>query len=148
MAGSPIVQIRKAVVEGLSQMENLAGVEVTYTWQQNSTAREQVFTLRARTDSNDPAALRSGRNNRNERGRFQIVVKARIPGESPETVDERALALGADVEDFLADRKSNELGVTGLNWIRQDGWTLDGGWADNTYVAELTYDVVYDARVT
>ncbi len=147
MAGSIIAAVRKAVADGLANEPGLAEVSVSYGLRHDARDRWQVFTDMGRAQT-PPAALRAGRNHRNEQAEFRIVVLVIEPGGNAEDADARALECGEVVEEFLADRKSNELGVPGLNWIRAESWDLDGGWQDTAWVSQLVYTVRYDARLT
>ena len=147
MAGSIVVDLRKAVAVGLAADPGLAGADVSYAWRPDSRERRQVFTHRARADT-PPAALRSGRNHRDENGTFQVVVHCEVPGADAEEADAECVALGGAVEDWFADRKCNQLGVPGLQSLIVTGWELGGGPADRAYISQLIYTVRWTARLT
>lgn len=151
MAGSIIVAVRKAVIADLVTLTGtgglLAGVDVKYCWKAGDREREQLWTQRGRGDT-PAASMRSGRNFRQETGRFEVVIRVESVGGTPEDADTRALALGLVVEERVADRKNNEYGVTGLQWIKADGWELNNASADSGSLSELVYDVTYHARLT
>lgn len=148
MAGSVVVAVRTAVADGIRTLLNDPKVSVTYGWQGGDDARrrEQVFTARPRS-SHDPASLRAGRNFRDERMEFDIVVLVSGVGKNPEDTDMRALAIGRIIEEFIADNK-NSLGVAGLNWIRMSAMELNNLYGSNGSLSEITYTVLYDARLT
>lgn len=151
MAGSRIVAVRKAVTAGLvTALTAETKVKVTYGWEGSDETRyrEQVFTNGGR-GPHDPAAMKSGRSFRNEELTFDIVIVVLGVGMKPEESDQRAIDLGVFVEEYVADRKSNELAVTGLNWIRMDEFALSPNriTADGS-IAEATYTVRYSARLT
>lgn len=158
MAGSVGVAVRKAVVDGLRT--HLAGLAdfngssaperktaVSYAYDFGAADAERVFTGRSRSDT-PPAAMKAGRNFRNEDGVFDLVVLVTYVGGSAEQADERAFAIGAEVETWLADRKSNELGVTGLNTLLVQSWESTNLGNDRGYMTELTYRVGWTARLT
>lgn len=150
MPSSIIVALRKAVVEGLRDLIPQYGDEaalVTYAWDPDAHDAVQVFTMRPRGD-HSPAALKSGRNNRNESAAFQIVVHVEQVGGNVEEADEHALELGVVVEEFIADHKSNELAVPGLNWLTVSSWEMTGGPTDRSAISQLIYTVSYNARLT
>lgn len=142
------IPIRVAVIEGLSDLAELtADFEVRYSWRRNWLARGQVFTANSTYES-PPAALRSGRNYRDESGTFDIVVRYEAEGFDQAGTDlacETGLAL---VQTYLADRKSNELGVTGLQWVREESVTFAGGHTDHSTIAEAIMTVRYAGRRT
>jgi len=150
MPSSVIVATRKAVVDGLQALAVVGGslenVGVTYSWDPDSRAREQVFTMRPRGDQ-EPAALHSGPTKRNETGRFTIVVHVEKVGGDAEDADDRAIVIGREVEEFIAGKK-NSLGVTGLNWIVMESWEMNGGPSDRGHISQLFYTVRYSARLT
>lgn len=151
MSGSAVVAVRKAVIEDLATLTGSGGaledVTVQYAWRRGVNDREQVFTNAAR-GTTPAAALKAGRNHRQEEGRFELVVLVEVPGGLGEEADQRALDIGAVVEERIADRKNNEYGVTGLSWIRVESWTLTPRSGDHGSFSELVYTVLYSARLT
>lgn len=153
MARSVILEVRRALVTGITQAladsdTDFSGVSVTYAWEgaKDDSRREQVFTNNARA-THDPAALKAGRNFRNEDMTFDVVVLVIGVGLPPDETDARALDIGEVVEEFIADRKSNELGVTGLNWIRVADFASQNLTHPDGSISELTYSVTYSARL-
>lgn len=151
MAGSRIVAVRKAVTAGLvTAFAAEDGVKVTYGWEgsDETRRREQVFTNGGR-GPHAPAALKSGRNFRHEEFTFDIVVEVIGVGMKPEESDQRAVDLGVFVEEFVADHKSNELGVAGLNWLRMDDFALGPHQIiPNGAKSQAIYTARYHARLT
>ena len=150
--------VRKAVADGLTT--HLAGladfngsaaternVEVSYGYTFGSTATEQVYTGRSSADT-PPAALRSGRNYRSENGTFDLTVAVRYIGGDPYDADLRAAAIGGACEDYLAARKSNDLGVDGLLSLVVESWDSDYAGIDGGSASLLTYKVRWTARLT
>ena len=152
MAGSIHVTVRRAVIAGLADLLESSDpdVSVTYGWQGNDStaAREQIYTSNARA-SHDVAALKTGRNFRNEQMDFDLTFYVEAVGETPDVAETRAGELALVGEEFIADHKSNELGIAGLNWIRvvelaSDYRILPGGGSAAITVLTLRYD----ARLT
>lgn len=153
MAGTLIVAVRVAVVEGLAALPayttkvNGHRPHVSLGWPVGKKDREKVFTQSA-TFTHEPASMKSGRTFRNEQGRFEVVVWVEGVGENQETTSERAVTLGTAFEEYVADHK-NSLGVAGLNWVVVDGdGRLDEAFNDRGSLAQLIYTVRYDARLT
>lgn len=158
MSGSIIVAVRSAVVEGfathLAALDDFNGttapehaVEVSYGWQFGSRTAERVFTGRA-SATTPPAAVRAGKNHKNESAQFEVTVLVEYVGGSPEDADSRALAIGEQFEDWIGVRKSNELGVEGLLSVAVVGWELTNLGNDSGSMTELVYTVAYHARIT
>lgn len=149
MAGSIVVPVRRALVAKIAEALDSPQVSVTYGWQggETSARREQVFTNRPRA-THDPAALKAGRNYRDETVDLDVVVLVGSPNAKPEDVDDRALAIGRVVEEVVADHKSNELAVPGLLWLRMTGFELNNMTGAGGSLTELTYTVRYFARLT
>lgn len=147
MAGSVVVAVRKAVAEGLASLIALTDATVSYAWDPSLEERYQIFTGRS-TAQTPPAALKSGRNFRSEEATFQLVIQVVEVGGNGLDGDEKAMEFGQVVEEWLADRKGNELGVTGLNWIRAESWELNGGPNDRAYISQLIFTIRYQARLT
>ncbi len=154
MARSILPEVRKAVVAGLldefaDQAPTFNGVSVTYAWEggKDDARREQVFTNNARA-THQSAAMRPGRNHRDERMSFDIVVLVLAPSKKPEDTDDRAFAIGQVVEEFIADHASNELDIDGLNWIEMSGFSAQNLVLPEGSVSELIYTVNYQARLT
>lgn len=158
MPGSIAVPVRAAVVDGLTTL--LAGspefngtgdgaeeVEVTYAYDHTTNASQRIFT-RSATAETPPASLRAGRNYKDESGQFFLVILAAIPGGSTRDAADRAHDIGVAVEEWLGDRKNNELGVDGLLTLTVRGVEdVDLG-NDRGHMVERTYRVEYTARIT
>ncbi len=152
------VAVRKAVTDGLadhlgdlSDFNGVAAAEretvVSFAYlfgRQELT--EQVYTGRSRADT-PPAGMRSGRNTRNEAGDFDLNVMVRFVGGDGYDAELRAETIGGAVEDWLADRKNNELGVDGLNSLVVTGWVADYAQVDGGTAALRTYTVRWTARL-
>lgn len=156
MSGSLSVAVRKAVTAGLaahfsglasfSEQADDQEVSVTYAYQPSNKAAQQVYAARSRGEHG--AVLRSGRNHRPEEATFDLIVRVKYVGGSIEEADERAFEIGAAVEEWVADRKSNELGVDGLNWLRVESWEADNNTDDSSSASLLIYTVRWNARLT
>lgn len=153
MAKSIVVDVRRALVDGLSDVFNAAAldsVSCTYGWQggDDTARRDQVFTDRARA-THEPAALKAGRNFRNERMEFSLVVMCLGVGLKPEETDDHVIELGQYVEEYVADHKQGEgWGIPGLNWIVVSAMELNNRYASEGSISEITYTITYDARLT
>lgn len=151
------VAVRKAVTDGLStHFAGLSAFNGTLTAEQKTVVafgfdfstlhREHVYTGRSRAET-PPAGMRSGRNARNESGIFDLNVMVRAVSGNAYDAELRAEAIGAEIEDWLADRKSNELGVTGLLSLVVESWEADYAKGDNAMHALRTYVVRYTSRL-
>lgn len=147
MAGSRVVAVRSALIDGLAALDGLADVDVIYAWKfDQELPRERIFTNRARA-THAIAGLKSGRAHRNEQMTFDLVVRVEGVDITAEETDERALEIGALVEEYVADNKAG-LGVSGVNWIAVSGVELNNMSNDRGHLSELTYAITYDARLT
>lgn len=146
---SRIVAVRSAIIDGLKMQDDLRDepVQITYQYQPKTQKREHIYTTDA-TFSHEPAAMRSGRNFRDEIGRFNLIIAVEGLKRSAEWCAQRALERGVVVETFIADRKNNELDVTGLQTLLIDG---DGSlvelFGDSGHLAIITYPIRYTARL-
>lgn len=152
------VPVRKAVTDGLAEhlgglsdfngataAERETSVSFAYLFGRQELT-EQVYTGRSRADT--PAAgMRSGRNTRNETGTFDLIVMVRFIGGDGYDAELRAEAIGGAIEDWFADRKSNELGVDGLSSLIVTGWVADYAQVDGGTAALRTYTVRWTARL-
>lgn len=148
MPASIIVAVRSALIEGL-KLTDLADepTEISYQYLAKSSKRERIFTTRARF-THQPASLRAGRNFRDEEGRFDVVVLVEGVGKSAEWAADRAMDLALVVEEFIADRKNNELDVTGLQTLVVEGeGTVTEMFNDAGHLAEVTIPVRFTARL-
>lgn len=147
-AAAVLVATRAALVDALALRANLAAVQVAYAWPGDTMARECVFTQGGDVDS-PIAALRGGRKTRNLDATFDVVVRVEGPGVDQATVDARAAALAAEVDDYLADNPTALAGtVTGLVDLTLDRATVRGGLGDGTRIAEVVLVVRARARLT
>lgn len=151
------VAVRKAVTDrlaehlgSLSAFNGVAAVErevvVTFAYSFGQQHTEHVYTGRSRADT-PPAALRSGRNTRNEAGEFDLVVMVRFIGGDGYDAEVRAEDIGGAVESWFADRKSNELGVDGLTSLLVTSWVADYTQVDGGTAALRSYTVRWTARL-
>lgn len=149
MASSVVVALRNAVVTGLQALPALSAVQVTYGWPGDDLAqRQRIFTNRARA-GHEPASLRNGRTYRNEAGTFEVTIQVVTPASSAYEADTAAMTLGQSVEEYVADnRTALAATVTGLLWVRTDGFELTNLYNDTGYISELTYTIRYSARLT
>lgn len=151
------VAVRKAVTDALA--DHLGGLSdfngtgvpeqrtvVAFGYDFSNLHREHVFTGRSRADT-PPAGMRSGRNTRNELGRFDLTVQVRVVGDDAYAAEARAEAIGGEIEDWFADRKSNQLGVAGLISLVMGPWEADYRGIDNGTAALRTYVVRWTARL-
>jgi hypothetical protein len=150
MAASIIVEVRKAVVAGIDALlDPNGGTSCTYGWTGGSDdkRREQIYTNRPRA-THEPASMRSGRNFRNESMDFDICLFVSDPTNPPEVVDERVMEIGQAIEEFVADHKSNELGIDGLYWIQITAFELENRLMETGAASLATWTVHYEARLT
>lgn len=154
MAGSLVTVVRRAVTDGFgahlaalpsfNTAEQEVLVEYAYTF--GTQAAQRVYTGRAQADT-PPAAIRSGRNVRHEDGTFEVNVSVQLPGCTPEEADLRVDAIGTELEEWLADRKSDQLGI-GLTSLYVESWIGDYFGIDGGAGAIRTYTVRWNARLT
>lgn len=158
MTGSVSVPVRKALIDGLAAhfatLEDFNGVtkrerkvEVTYGYNFSSSARERIYTGRTNADT-PPSSLRPGANFRNEQASFDLNVMVKFVGGNAYDADERLSAICDVLEDWISLRKSNQLGIDGLNWIRLDGYEGDYLQVDGGHASLRTYSIKFDARIT
>ena len=151
------VAVRKAVIDqlttyfaGLSQFNGVDAAEqevaVRFGYDFANLPREHVYTGRSRGDT-PPAGMRSGRNTRNEEGTFDLNVMVRSVAGDPYDAELRAEKIGGAVEDWFADRKNNEVGVTGLLSLVVVSWEADYAQVDNGTAALRTYSIRYTSRL-
>ena len=148
MARSIVVEVRKAIIDGLSELLP-ESVSCTYGWQGgDDERREQVYTNRPRA-THQPASLKVGRNFRNEQMDFDIVLIVMDPSAPPEDVDDRVMELGQVIEEYIADNKGGEdFGITGLNWITVTAFEMQNQIGATGAATLAQWTVRYDARLT
>lgn len=141
--------VRAALINGLAAIPSLvtAEVAVSYGWDPNSRARFQMFTGRPELQEG-PASIKSGRNFRNEEATFPFVIHVELPGGNEFEADTQADIFSLVFEEWISDRKGNELGVAGLNWIRLDSLQCPGGPTDSAFISQRIYTIRYNARLT
>lgn len=149
MARSIVVDVRKAIIAGIADELAEEKVSVSYGWRGgDDERREQIYTNRPRA-THGPAAMKAGRNFRNERMDFDLVFLVMNPTEAPEDVDLRIMELVQVAEEYIADNKSGEsFGIAGLNWIYVSAFEMQNQIlpTGSMTVAQLT--LTYDARLT
>lgn len=122
--------------------------DVQFGWKNDWKAREKVFTSNARF-THAPASMRAVKTFRNEDGGFDLVILIAGIAQDAETVCDRALALGETVEDWCATHANWQGQIPGLNWLQISGeGSLAEAYGDKGVLAELTYPITYQARLT
>jgi hypothetical protein len=151
-------QVRKAVIDGvrthLGALDDFNGttspeqnVEVSYGFTFGSNRAEKVYLGRT-LGTTPPAALRTGRNVRQEAGQFELTVLVKLAGMGAEATEARLFAIGAEIEDWASLHKSGEdLGVTGLQTLVVGSWTSDYAGIEGGTGALLTYTIRWTARL-
>lgn len=152
------VAVRKAVTDGLeTHLGSLSDFNGTAAAERETVVSfgylfgrqeitEQVYT--GKSSAETPAAgMRSGRHTRNETGTFELNVMVRFIGGDGYEAEQRAEQIGGAIEDWLADRKNNELDVDGLNSLTVTGWRADYAQVDGGAGAVRTYTVRWTARL-
>lgn len=120
---------------------------VSWGFQFGNKAAEQVYLGTSQADT-PPAAIRPGRNFRDEKGSFNLSILVRLPGQDASTTYRRLFAIGREIEDWIGARKSGEgLGVAGLQTLLIASWAADYAGIDSGTGALLTYTVEWTARL-
>ena len=151
-------KLRKAVIDGfkahLGALDDFNGttskeqnVEVSYGYTFSSKRAEKVYL--GRTFGNTPpAALRTGRNVRQEAAQFELRILVKLSGAGAEAAESRLFAIGAEFEDWMSLHKSGEgLGVTGLQTLVVASWASDYAGIEGGTAALLTYTNKWTARL-
>lgn len=154
MARTVVVDVRKAVIDGIQTALTAAGasykkVSCNYGYSaDDDERREQIYTARPRA-THEPAAQKAGRNFRDERMEFDVVVLVRSPKDAPEDNDERAADIGQLVEEYVADHKNgNLLGIAAVNWLTVTDLQIENMIGPSGSLSVWQYTVRYQARLT
>lgn len=148
MTAFVVPAIQAAAVALLAARTNLLNVQVTdgYAGDANA-APERIFTGDARSDTLEPAGLKTGRTFYQERGEFDIVIQVLGPDKTPAEVKARVQQLAVEVAECIADNRT--LGsLAGLNFAVGARWDLAVRFGQTGSAAEITYVVRYEARLT
>lgn len=149
MPRSIVVEVRKAVIEGISEALGDPSIACTYGWRGSADdrRRHEIYTNRPRA-AHEPAALKAGRNFRNEQMDFDLVYIGQEPAKTPEQLDELMMHTGQVIEEFLADHKSNELEVPGLTALWVTAFELENQLMATGSRSVAQWTVRYTARLT
>lgn len=146
MAGSRLVEVKRAVIDGLAALPALASVAVTYAYRPGQDERDRIFAGRSRA-THRPASLKAGRTFRDEVMAFDLVVLCELVGGDAEESEDRAVnTLGLIVEEFIADNRT--LGVTGVTALTISGLEVNTMFNDRGHLTEAVYQITYNARLT
>lgn len=158
MPGTALRDVKRAVMDGLAERYaalpafNGSGdagevvVRRSYRFGDTQVA-QHMYGGRAR-GATPPAAIRPGRNFRDEVGRFDVNILLRIPGLSADEAEDRMHDIGVVLEEWVGDRKSNELGVAGLQSLMVERWQQDYYGVDRAVGVIRTYTIKWTARLT
>lgn len=156
--GSLMRAVKSAVIAGLTteyaSLDDFNGttrpewkVSVSYGYEWDKHDTERVFCGRG-TVVTPTAGLRPGMNHRNEQAEFDLMFVVSVPGGSQEDADDRAFDVLAVAESWIGLRKSNQLGITGLNWLVISGYDHTPLGNDRGHMAEIALHITYNARLT
>lgn len=152
MAGSALVSVKTALIQLLGERPNLDGVQKSYGYpaDESTRERERIWLGRVRLE-HTPASMRAGRVFRNEEGDLDVVVEVEAVGESPQSADERALAIGLEIEEAVADNTETgndpDNGITGLV-LTVRGGDVDNAFNDKGSLTRIVYTLHWRARLT
>lgn len=154
MARTVVVDVRKAVIAGIKAALTAAGpsfkgVSCKYGYSaDDDERRELIYTARPRA-SHDPAAQKAGRNFRDERMEFDLIVMVKSPKDAPDDNDERAADIGQFVEEWVADHKNGALlGIAAVNWLIVTDLQIENMIGASGSLSVWQYTVRYQARLT
>ena len=154
--GSLVVPVKKAVLDGfadyLAGLDDFNGnaapernVEVSYGFNFGSVAAEMVYGGKANGQT-PPAALRSGANVRQETGTFDVSILVKFVGGDTYDADLRVDEIGSEFEEWAAARKSNQLGISGLQTFTVRSWEADYMQVDGGTASIRTYSCQFTGR--
>lgn len=145
--GSTVVAVRKQIVAQLQAAAGLTGVQITYAFPGvDRQAQESIFTAFATIDHTVPT-MKAGRKTRDEEYVQQLIIEVHGHGDSQETVDTRAWALLAEVENVFADDPNLGIPDTVL-WATIQSATDVGGSIDRGHACRIEVDIAVRARLT
>lgn len=149
MAGTNAVAVKQALVTVLDALPALDGVQVIYSGRVRDLEREAIYFGKARW-TNEFSAMRAGaRIPRKELLTVAAYVFVATPGGTPEDAEARAQALGAVMENALADDPAGSaLGATGVKVVRAASGELDADVDDDGAYALLAYQLAITSILT
>lgn len=149
-SATKLFAVRRKLVDLLQARTNLAAVSVTYGWPgADKIARQMIYTDSNATAEQTVASLKQGRTFYNERGKFEVTIRVEAIGGDQETADTTCETLAGELAECVADNRTLATSGTGLvNWIHSVGWVNASAFNDAGYLAQLTYTLEYDARLT
>lgn len=146
--GTQIVAVRSLLVDGVSALPTLDGVEVNLGYRVNSKKRERVWTQNAKFD-HQPASMRAVKTFRDENGSFEVVVLIEGIGKDAEWTAGRAVEIGLEIEEWVAVHANWQGAIDGLSAVKVQGaGSLTEAFNDKGTLAELVYTITYQARLT
>lgn len=142
MAGTTLLAVQRGLVEFLSALPGLGGVQVSYSWPgEVKTERKSVWFAEATADI-EQASIRSGRRRRDERIQLKAIIEVIGFGRSQEEADEIAVDILTEIETGLADDVFADMSDI-VEWIVPTNWTRTQGALDTGHGSrfELTLEV-------
>lgn len=148
MSRSVIVDVRKAVVAGVTTAVDDKHVSVSYGYKgsDETKRRKEIYTNRPRA-SHEPAVLRAGHTVRTETMDFDVCILVMDPSKGPADVDEVVMDLGEIVEMWVAQSKGGNLGITGLKWLIVVGLEIENRLMKTGSATLAQYTLRYEARL-
>jgi hypothetical protein len=150
MAGTNIVAARIALIAAIGDLSGLDGVSVSYSYVAKYADlgnREYIFGGPKSDAAIALSAMQdSGRIKRDEEPTWSLHLRVVKPGQTDtQAGDERVVALGAEVENYVAANPRLDLTVTGLRLCKITGFTLQSWTDEKQSYSELDYSLLFDS---
>ena len=153
MAGTNIVAARSALITAVDAIAALDGVNVSYSYVAklaDAGSREYIYGgPKSEAGVVQSAMKGTARVKREETPGWTLHIRVVKPGEATTLAgDTRAVAIGAEVENYLAANPTLAGAVTGLMNAHITGWSLTSYADEKQSYSELDYSIEFHSYLT
>lgn len=149
MAGTNASAAKAALLMAIGALTGLGDLQVAYSYPGRTTDRDLVYGGRI----TGPIALSTMRGStrikRIEDAVLNLHIEVARPGEDTSAVTEiRACAIGASIENYLAENPTLAGAVTGLLLAAPQGFDMESFVDDESSYTVLTYQILLKSHLT
>lgn len=146
MAGTFSAKAKRLLIDIAAERFRETSVESSYAYPGDDSSRELIHGANVTGSQSYPLMRGTGRYPRDETVNVRVCVVVTQPGADPFELEERAVEIGTQLEEAIADDPGRD-NFPGLISIGVESTDLDSFYDDGQASAVLVYDFAVKARL-